>query len=534
MGVELTADNLGRVARRDKQIAVPVRPALRQGVRLRRSGDAVMLDGADKRQAFTGKFALESLGRLAAACDGTATHAELAATMGLDEAVVHKCLALLWASGALEEGAPDGEQPAVSPELACLLSRLGNATGANRSWTDAAARLDRATVHVLGHRGLTAATASCLDGVVDVVDDLDRLPIGDDSLVVFFETEQSRPELAELQRRCWLERRSLLRVRADSTSMTMGPYVDPAFTPCLECGVSTEDDLSDEPPRHAYDLIAGLVAHHVLALVSRSIRTYLPLDAGIVDLTTLSTRYRPSTTRPGCPTCSFSEGAVSATPPSCATYEAAVALPVRRFLDPRGHLAHFQSSNIKLQWEFRTWPSCPRVALPDADVSRLAGDPLADRANLGLPDVALLLAVSFGIRERSAEWVQRWTAAGGNIGSATAYVISRDDAVLPVGGYAYREQDHALAQLTTRNLPGDKPLLLVVTANLKKMAAKYGTFGLRLALCDAGCGLSTARKVADHLNLDFSLVTAWDDHLLSDYLGLSLTEEPIAAVMEVG
>lgn len=544
MGAELRAETLGRVARRDKQIAVPVRPALRKGVRLRRSGDAVMLDGADKRQAFTGKFARESLGRLAAACDGSATHADLAAAVGLNEAVVHKSLALLWASGALEEGASAaleeggaaGDVPAVPPELACLLSRLGNSTGANLSWTDAAARLSRAAVHVVGDKSVAEVTAGCLEGVCEVVDDIDRLPVADDALVVFFETRRSRQELAELQRRCWTEKRPLLRVRADGTSMTMGPYVDPGSTPCLECGVSGEDDLADDPPQHAHDLIAGLVAHHVLALFSRSVRTYLPLDAGIVDLTTLSTRYRPSATRPGCPTCSFSEGTTAPVPPSSAMYEASVALPVRRFLDPRGHLAHFQSSNIKLQWEFRDWPGCPRVALPEADVSRLAGQPpaAADPVALRRPDVALMLAAAFGIRERSDGWVQRWTAAGGNIGSATAYVVSRDEAVLPVGGYAYREADHELAQLTADALPGGKPLLLVVTANLKKMAAKYGTFGLRLALCDGGCGLSAARRVADHLNLDFSLVTDWDDHLLSEYLGLSPAEEPVAAVMEVG
>ncbi|MFI1075214.1 tpaE [Streptomyces puniciscabiei] len=534
MGVELRADTLGRVARRDKQIAVPVRPALRKGVRLRQSGDAVMLDGSDKRQVFTGKFARGPLGRLAAACDGTATHADLAAAVGLDEAVVHKALALLWASGALEEGTQVGEHPALPPELACLLSRLGNSTGVNLSWTDAAARLGRATVHVAGHRPLVEATTSCLSGVCQVVDDIDRLPVADDAFVVFFETRQSQPELVELQRRCWLEKRPLLRVRADSTSMVMGPYVDPAFTPCLECGVAGEDDLADDPPQHAYDLVAGLVAHHVLALVSRSIRTYLPLDAGIIDLTTLATRHRPSATRPGCPTCSFSEGTTASVPPSSATYEAAVALPPRRFLDPKGHLAHFQSSNIKLQFEFRSWPSCPRLALPEADVSRLAGAPAEDRADLGRPDVALLLAMAFGIRERTDGWVQRWTAAGGNIGSATAYVVSRDEAVLPVGGYAYRDQDHSLAQLTADELPGDRPLLLVVTSNLKKIAAKYGTFGLRLSLCDAGVGLSTARRVTDHLNLDYSLVTDWDDHLLSEYLGLSPAEEPIAAVMEVG
>lgn len=554
MGVELKAEALGRAAGRDKQIAVPEHPVLRRGVRLRQTGDSVLLDGAYKRQAFTGTFAREHLGRLVAACDGATTHVGIAAAVRLDEAVVLKALALLWASGALEEGARPGRTPAVSPELACLLSRLGNSTGVNPSWTDAAARLDRAAVHVTGDRALAEATAGCLDGVCEVVGDLDDLPVTDDALVVFFETRRSRPRLAELRERCWLERRALLRVRADGTSMTLGPYVDPAFTPCLECGVAAEGDggdagadLPDEPPPHAYDLVAGIVAHHVLALFSRAIRTCLPLDAAIVDLTTLATRYRPSATRPGCPTCSFSKGTTASAPPAAAVYEASIALPVRRFLDTNGHLAHFHSKNMNLQWQFRDWPSCPRVPLPAADMSRLAGPPpppAAERAGagrsevgraaVGQSEVALMLAVAFGIRRRSDGWVQRWTAAGGNIGSATAYVVSRDASVLPVGGYAYREGAHELARLTDAALPGERPLLLVVTANLKKMGAKYGTFGLRISFCDGGVALASARKVADRLNLPFSLAADWDDRALSAYLGLNPAEEPITAVMEVG
>ncbi|XIE80555.1 tpaE [Streptomyces sp. SBR177] len=579
MGVELKAEALGRAAGRDKQIAVPVRPVLRKGVRLRRSGDALLLDGADKRQAFTGRFAREHLGRLVDACDGGTTRAGIAAKVGLDEAVVLKALALLWASGALEEGAPSGAPPSdapssdaplsdapssVSPELACLLSRLGNSTGVNPSWTDAAARLDRTTVHLAGDRDLVAATARCLDGVCEVVDDLDDLPLDTGALVVFFETRRSRPHLADLRDRCWLERRPLLRVRTDATSMTLGPYVDPTFTPCLECGTAPE--THEEPEGYgepqAYEgygesqvykgheepetyeaaadghaLVAGLVAHHVLALSSRSIRTYLPLDSGIVDLTTLATRYRPSATRPGCPTCSFSKGTTAAVAPDSAVYEASIALPVRRFLDTNGHLAHFQSKNMNLQWQFRDWPSCPRVPLPAADVTRLAGAPAPAQdapGGVGPSDIALLLAVAFGIRERSDGWVQRWTAAGGNIGSATAYLVSRDPSVLPVGGYAYREKDHDLAQLTAEALPGEAPLLLVVAANLKKMGSKYGTFGLRLSFCDGGVALSSARKVADRLNLPYRLVTDWDDRALTTYLGLSAAEEPLTAVMEVG
>ncbi|WP_017623921.1 hypothetical protein [Nocardiopsis chromatogenes] len=540
MGAELRGDTLGRVARRDKQIAVPVRPVLRKGVRLRRSGDAVILDGAEKRQAFTGRFAREGLGRLAAACDGTATHAELAAALGLDEAAVYKSLALLWASGALEEGDREGPDPAVPPELACLLSRLGGSTGVNPSWTDAAARLGRAAVAVVGDRALAEAAAACLDGVCEVARDTGRPSDADGALVVFFETRNSRPELAALRDRCRTEGRALLRVRADGASMTLGPYVDPAFTPCLECGVSGEEAPTDDPPPHSTGLIAGLAAHHVLALLSRAVRTHLPLDSGTVDLSTLATRYRPSAVRPGCPTCSFSEGPVAPAPTAGALYEAAVALPPRAFLDTMGHLAHFQSSNVELQWRFRTWPGRPRVELPEADVARLAGAPSGEegRTGLGRPELALLLAIAFGIRERTDGWVQRWTAAGGNISSATAYLISRDEDVLPAGGYAYREKDHTLARVADGGPPGGlrgkAPVALVVTADLAKMAAKYGTFGFRLALGNAGCALSSARTVADRLGLAVSLAPDWDDGLLSGYLGLTPSEEPVAAVMEVG
>ncbi|MET8243289.1 tpaE [Streptomyces sp. NPDC005202] len=536
---EVKAETIGRAARRDLQIAVPVRPAVRRGVRLRQVGDSVMLDGSDRPQVFTGGFARESLVRLVAACDGTATHAELADAVGLDEAAVYKSVALLWASGVLEEGVPGDDDKSVPPEFACFLSRLGNSTGANRSWTDSAARLARSAVRLTGDRLLVEAATRAFGGVCDVVVDADGRRTAENELVVFFETSESQPELAGLQHRCWAENRPLLRVRADATSLVVGPYVDPSFTPCLQCGTSGEGKLSGNPPERAHDLVAGLVAHHVVALVSRATMTHLPLDASVIDLTTLSTKYRASATRAGCPTCSFSEGPEASSPPACSAYEAAVAIPPRRFLDPKGHLAHYQSSNIRLQSEFREWPSCPQVPLPDPDVSRLAGAhrraASERRAAIGLDDVGLLLKVAFGIRDQSSDgWVKRWTAAAGNIGSATAYLVSRDESVLPVGVYAYNERDHALAQLSTSVPPGDRRLLLVVTGNLKKVVRKYGTFGLRLALLDAGCALTSAREVAEHVALDFSLDKDWDDDSLSEHLGISPDEEPVAAVMGLG
>jgi len=539
MVVEVRAETIGRAARRDMQIAVPVRPAVRRGVRLRRSGDTVVLDGADRPQAFTGRFAREHLARLVAACDGTLGHRDLAARVGLDEGTVYKSLALLWAAGVVEEGDPPGALPAVAPEFACLLSRLGNSTGANRSWTSAAQRLARTAVHLTGDPSLVAAAARCLDGAGrPVTGELRPAAAGEDDLVVFFETRGSAPGLAAMARRCWAEGRPLLRVRAGASAATVGPYVDPAFTPCLDCGTAAEDALDGDPPAGAADLVAGLVTHHVVALAGRATMTHLPLDAAEVNLSTLATRYRAAATRPGCPACSFAAGVPAAEPPAGARYEAAVAIPPRRFLDPKGHLAHYQSANIALSSQFRTWPTCPRLPLPEADLTRLAGDPaIGSGRPPGALDVALLLAVAFGVREQSPAdgAVRRWTAAAGNIGSATGYLLCRDDTVLPAGAYAYAEQDHALARLASGTPPpGDRPLLLVITANLRKVVRKYGTFGLRLALLDAGCAVTAARAVAGHLGLAYGLARDFDDDVLGECLGLHPTDEPVAAVLELG
>ncbi|AEV84645.1 tpaE [Actinoplanes sp. SE50] len=539
MVVEVNAETIGRAARRDMQIAVPVRPAVRRGVRLRRSGDTVVLDGADRPQAFTGRFARDHLTQLVAACDGTLGHRDLAARTGLDEGTVYKSLALLWAAGAVEEGDPPGALPAAAPEFACLLSRLGNSTGANRSWTGAARRLARTVVHLAGDPSLVATAARCLDGAGrPVTGELRPAAAGEDGLSVFFETRGSAPDLAALRRRCWTEGRPLLRVRVGATAVTVGPYVDPAFTPCLECGTAAEGAPDGDPPAGTGDLVAGLVTHHVTALVGRATMTHLPLDAAEVDLSTLATRYRAAVTRPGCPTCSFAAGVRAAEPPAAARYEAAVAIPPRRFLDPKGHLAHYQSANIALSSQFRTWPTCPRRPLPAADLTRLAGEPAGGTGRRPGPrEVALLLAVAFGVREQSPVdgAVRRWTAAAGNIGSATAYLLCRDDTVLPAGAYAYVEQEHALAGMASGTPPpGNRPLLLVITANLRKVVRKYGTFGLRLALLDAGCAVAAARAVAGHLGLAYDLARDFDDDVLAECLGLLPSDEPVAAVLELG
>ncbi|GHG81312.1 nitroreductase family protein [Streptomyces griseocarneus] len=539
MVAEMKAEQIGRAARTDMQLTVPVRPVLRRGVRLRRAGDSVVLDGADRGQAFSGAFAREGLVPLAEACDGTRDHAALARELGLDEAAVYKCLALLWTAGVVEEAA-SGEEPSVAPELAVFLSRLGNSTGANPSWADAVARLVRRPVRLEGDSALVTAARTALRGVCRVVEDPAERPGAEDELTVFFETASSASLLAATEERCRKDGRPLLRVRADAETVVVGPYVDPAITPCLDCGRHGEAAPSGEPPEHMYDLVVGLASHHVTALVARSTITHLPIDSSVIDAVTLATTYRPAVSRPGCPRCSYATGPVAAQAPAGAVYEASVAIPPRAFLSPKDHQAHYYASNLRLQSQFKDWPSRPHTALPAPDPSVLAGDGRHEESPGDVPltvdSLGLVLKIAFGIKddETTPERVKRWTAAAGNIGCTTAYVVLRDDRVLPRGVYAYAVGSHTLAAVSSEVPPGDAPCDIVVTGDLKKVMTKYGTFGFRLAFLDAGCGLTSAREVARHLGLGFAPAPDWDDAALAHVLGTSPADEPVVAVATLG
>ncbi|MEU9982274.1 tpaE [Streptomyces sp. NPDC050856] len=539
MVAEMKAEQIGRAARTDMQLTVPVRPVLRRGVRLRRAGDSVVLDGADRGQAFSGAFAREGLVPLAEACDGTRDHAALANELGLDESAVYKCLALLWTAGVIEE-AVTGEEPRVEPELAVFLSRLGNSTGANPSWADAAARLARRPVRLEGDPSLVAAARRALRGVCRMVTDPAGPAEAPDELTVFFETASSAPLLAAAGERCERDGRPLLRVRADGGTVVVGPYVDPSITPCLDCGRHGEAEPSGEPPEHLHDLVAGLASHHVTALVARATSTHLPIDSSVIDLATLATTYLPAVTRPGCPKCSWTRGPVAPDAPAGAVYEASVAIPPRAFLAPKDHQAHYYATNLRLQSQFKDWPSRAHTPLPVPDLSVLAGterhDPSRGGVPLTLPALALVLKIAFGIKddETTPERVKRWTAAAGNIGCTTAYVVLRDERVTRPGVYAYAEGSHTLVAVSDTVPPGDSPCDIVVTGDLKKVMTKYGTFGFRLVFLDSGCGLASAREVARHLGLRFAPTSDWDDDALARVLGSSPADEPVVAVAALG
>ena len=417
----MRAGDVSRAARRDLQFRIPRKPVVRLGLRARPDENGWIVDGARKSQVLGGAFAREHMGPLLKACDGTRTLDEIGEVTGIGPQAAFEAVSLLWTGGIVEEGDTEPAPGNPAPELARFLSRLGDSTGVNDSWQDAARRLAAARVAVVGDAELAGEMVAALEPTLPDVR-LDGAPRAGDTLTVLIETQASAGRSEEVARRCRETAIPLLRVRAEQEAVTVGPYVDETFSPCLACASADEPELGPRPDAVRRDIVIGLAARAVAALIARATVTHLPGDARRTDLATFTYSDRPVVSRPGCPVCSVAgqsaeqapgEAPVPVAPsaPVGARYEQSVAIPPAAFVDSKGHQQHYKPSNLRLQREFRDWPVCPRTPLPPADLERLdqpwpVVHPLTDdgsepdvvaRPTLG--ELATILALSVGVRE---------------------------------------------------------------------------------------------------------------------------------------
>ena len=577
----MRAGDVGRAARRDLQFRIPRKPVVRLGLRARPEETGWIIDGARKSQVLGGAFAREHMGALLQACDGTRTLDEIGEVTGVGPQAAFEAVSLLWTGGIVEEGDTEPAPGDPAPELARLLSRLGDSTGVNDSWQDAARRLPAARVAVVGDAELAGEMVAALEPTLPDVR-LDGAPRQGDTLVVLIETIDFSDRSEEVARRCRQDGIPLLRVRAEYEAVTIGPYVDESFSPCLACASADEPELGPRPDAARRDIVIGLAARAVAALIARATVTHLPGDARRTDLATFTYSDRPVVSRPGCPICSVAgqgETPVPVAPsaPVGARYEQSVAIPPAAFVDSKGHQQHYKPSNLRLQREFRDWPVCPRTQLPPADLGRLdqpwpvvhpigSGGDADAAARPTLSELATILALSVGVREPlgtgstdpgAADAAQtplsaklrRWTAAGGNIGSVTAYVLVPESGEagevggeqLAPGTYVYIERDHALALIgpapsasETDVVPDGVGVRIVLTGNVDKVARKYFSFALRIAVQDCGCSFEVIRLVADALGVPLLARARWDEQRIARALGTDPAREPACIVVDLG
>lgn len=531
----ITAEAMASAAVHDPQFAVPRRPRQRRGLVVRQRGDHLVIDGTPKRQLLRGGAATSLVPRLLASLDGVRDHPALAAELGVPTNAVFKALALLWTCGVIEDAPPaDIDVTDVPGHRADYLSRVGDATGANAAWEYAARRLSDARIEVFGTGPLADAVHAELGRSMPTSAGVGTTPAAGTTLVVVAgESPASWP--AALVAACWAAGTPVLRVALDGDRAHLGPYVDPAYTPCLACLTADEQPARSAPDDGTVELVAGLLVADVFAMVSRACPSPLPVQWRSVQLGTLAQQRRSGATRPGCPTCSVRTDVPVREAALAVRFEAAIGFPPHRFIDVKAHQAHYKPSNLALQRVEKRWPVAPVVPLPQPPWERLTRD--ADPpGRLDAEALGLLLAVTAGWRLVEADRVNRWTASGGNIGSVVAHVAVRDVPGLPSGVYGYVGSEHRLALLRHDHagVPGAGAATIVYSGHFSRVAKKYGPFALRVVLLDAGCAFATLRASCAALNIACRPQQSWDDTMVADTLGMDPDLEPLTGLTDLG
>ncbi|QWL26766.1 hypothetical protein E2R32_09500 [Rathayibacter toxicus] len=537
----LGAEAMGVAALSDPQFRLPRRPRLAPGLVIVPSDDGVLVEGGPTRQLLGGSSATTVFGCLFPLLDGSRSIEDLAAASGRTRQATHATVALLYASGLLEDA--EGEPDVTGADLAAhaFYSRSIDSTRVNVSGAEAVQRLRASRVLVVAGPtagGLASMVANELRltdiGDVEYAESGGVHAVSDRSLLVLV---GDSPELRRDAERAAASAVGVYPVRLRGRRLYYGPYLDPSYTVRFDdLAEQIAAESHDDPLANDHPLAAALVVGEITALLSR---VGIPLSQQSLVRVGLETLVQdrlvavPSTV----------DGI-----PLAYAFEASTAFPPRALAAPKEHQVHYKQSNVALQRESQRWPSAMSRPLAErADVlhpetSSVHGvTARADRLTAGaLSDIVIRTAGNRGSGTPREGKVQRWAASGGNLGSVQLYLLARQIEGLTAGVYGYQRGDDSWAELpwadphtALSGVDSSADAVLVFTAALGRVASKYGPFAWRIVHLDVGVALTHARLLAAAHGLDAVAAPAWDDDAIAAFLGSDLDAEPVTAVLSL-
>ncbi|MFJ5968300.1 nitroreductase family protein [Streptomyces sp. NPDC093060] len=544
----ISAEEMRRAVAQDPQFNAPLRPALCRGLVVVPFDGGILVEGGPTRQILRGTATRDLIARLLPLLDGTRDLEGVAEQAAMPVQHVEQVVALLYTCGLLEEGADADAIEADAPS-AVFWSRSLDSTRVNRSTAEAMHRLHGTQVAVVadGDLGVRLRHSLLSNGFAQVELVAGR-PGSAADLVVAID-EDGHTDLTEASRWCSTRGIPMLPVHLDGVTLDVGPYIDAEFTVSFD---EADRQRRAEPPAPGQDRTAdetavrtmatALIAGQVTAIASRV--GAVSVLRGMVRTDLESWRQNMYVTAP-VPDRTDSRSALTAADvPLALAFEASVAFPPRKLLNPRDHQMHYKPGNLALQHESKRWPSARKIDLPRTGIHPQA--PLEPAGNtaagqVDLSHLASLLLLAAGRQEESTPGrpsVPRWAPTGGNLGSVNLHAMVRDVTGLPSGIWGYESAAHRLAQLSgaTDLAPvasTDAAATLVLTGSLARVASKYSTFAWRIVHLDAGVAVAQLCHVARSFGLTAQPLDRWDDLALADALDLDLDAEPITGVLEL-
>ncbi|MGA5555355.1 hypothetical protein [Streptomyces lavendulocolor] len=546
----ISAEEMRRAVAQDPQFNAPARPALCRGLVVVPFSDGILVEGGPTRQILRGTATRELIPRVLPLLDGTRDAARVAEQAEVPVQHVEQVIALLYTCGLLEEGADpagSGGTEADDPS-AVFWSRSLDSTRVNRSAAEAMRRLSGTHVVIVADGDIGAGLRDGLlrngFGRVELVP---RLAEGTADLVIAID-EGGRSDLRKTAAWCDSRGIPMLPAYLDGGTLDIGPYIDTEFTVSFD---EADRQRSAEPPVRGRDsgaddiavrtMATALIAGQVTAIASRVGAVSVLRGMVRTDLDTW--RQDMYVTAPIPDRTDSRSALTTADVPLALAFEASVAFPPRKLLNPRDHQMHYKPGNIALQHESKRWPSARTIELPRTGIHPQAPlEPAAGTAagRVGISHLASLLLLAAGRREdtRPGPSVPRWAPTGGNLGSVTLHAVVRDVEGVPAGVWGYDSAAHRLARLPDAvdlaRLPGtDAAVTFVLTGSLARVASKYSTFAWRIVHLDAGVAVAQLNHVAQSFGLLARPLDRWDDMTLSTAFDLDLDAEPITGVMDL-
>ena len=527
--------------------------------------DGVIIDGFARREIMRGPIAQTVLPALLDLMDGTRTLDDLAAAFPeVPAGYVRSAVSLLEDWGLLERAADRASPPGEDSEVAAFLRRRIGPAHLADSASGALARLAGANV-VLAAAGALRRPAELLQnllvqsgiGSVRVagldLGGLHSIPSGM-PVAVLSGADEEAALFQELDRRAIGGELAWLRVVFDQPSgwADIGPLFRPGTGTCYAC-FRAMHACSGGPPgpppepetEHFWLSLAALeIVHQAalpeLALSGRNFRRFL--------LPHWRPRNLTYARRPGCPHC-WSTHADTGFIDTAVVFEQCVGLETRRPIAAATAATEAGPEEIKKLPNSEQIPLGPQtfhLGLPVLDAFRARAP--GTKNPIQLAQLAALLALTGGVRELSGRKVQRWAANAGNLGSVELFVAVRSVDGLPPGIYFYGAGQHTLAVFRKRRAPdpddfirrvlgcSDREMpgaLVLLTGAFHRLERKYGAFGQRLVLLDAGCALGQLHLAAQALQLSSRTAAIWADDLIERELNLRGPGEQVTAVVEL-
>lgn len=542
---------------------------IRRGLAVVPCSDGVVFAGGVWGKKIVGNDAHKVLLPIARLLDGSSTISEITARSGLADTAVRQVIRMLAGQGLLESvnDAAEGTAPAA---LAAYLAKTFNPAGPHRTVAAALAAMSGAKALVLAPAELadricTDLSASGIGVVARGTEQADSAAIAgwkaSRALALVHDDGSDRvaqmiAELLSGQRGSSLP---VLRFTISQQAIEVGPTYYPGCPPaeqaCHDCVRMSRPRLWDTDAIAVtgpgiVDVGCALVTTEALAVLGDlgTITSFRRLNR--LPWPELAAERYVVLPEPNCPTCDpmRTSGRRDASTPG-QEHELPEAYEAQVLLWP-SFIPQSESPSVKRQrrldllQSMRTdYPTSPQIPLPrdDGPPGGAPGHAAADRADLNV--MADILRRTAGKRNpKQAADPRRWTASGGNLASVELYVISSSELRGWPSGTVFKYDDaaHQLV-VTARGMNASRladgsghraAFTIIFVGAFDRIGQKYGEFGLRLCLLDAGCALAQLNALAVLHGLELTVSTSWDAALPAA-IELADDQEIITAVAEL-